>query len=133
MQAKQPRNKALMVSSHQARPGNRRRHYMLDSLESCAQMTMVRGQDQCMGFDCQSMKLFEGARGGSAGSRSKEVCKGEADLKGGVTGIVSQAAWALWQPCRYSRFTCTSTLLEGCVQAALGEENAAISSAPALP
>jgi len=55
------------------------------------------------------------------------------DLKGGVTGIVSQAAWALWQPCMYSRVTCTSTLLEGCVQAALGEENEAISSAPTLP
>ena len=80
-------------------------------------------------------EVIWGGRGGkgSVGSRSKEVCKGKADLKGGVTGMVSQAAWALWQPCKYSRFTCTSTLLEGCVQAALGEENAAISSAPALP
>jgi len=27
-------------------------------------MTTVRGQDQCMGFGCQSMKLFEGRRRG---------------------------------------------------------------------
>jgi len=56
-----------------------------------------------------------------------------ADLKGGVMGRVSQAACALWQPCWYSRFTCTSTLPEGCVHAALGEEKAPTSSPATLP
>ncbi len=72
MQAKQPCNKALgavvcilqhsrkicskalMVASiHQSRPANRSKNYMLNSLENCAQMIMMGGQDECIGLDCQ--------------------------------------------------------------------------------